>query len=226
MTPHLARRAVRVTAFLILAQGVALFASAWSLAYWNAWLYLALQALTMGATNTFLYHRDPHLLDRRLASEEAGERDPVQRWVLRVLRIAALAMLIAAGLEWRLGDRTTPIGIVLLGAVLITAGAALIVRVFVESTHTSSVIEVTDGQRVVSTGPYRWVRHPMYVGVVVMGFGTPLVLGSLWAALVIPPMFAVLILRIVREERFLRAHLPGYDTYTQSTRARLVPGIW
>ena len=93
MTPHLARRAVRVTSLLILAQGVALFASAGSLAYWNAWLYLALQALTMGATNTFLYYRDPQLLDRRLASEEAGERDPVQRWVLRVMRIAALAML-------------------------------------------------------------------------------------------------------------------------------------
>ncbi|HZO11978.1 MAG TPA: isoprenylcysteine carboxylmethyltransferase family protein [Polyangiaceae bacterium] len=226
MTPDLARRTVRVTALLISAQGVALFASAGSLAYWNAWLYLALQTLTMGATNTFLYYRDPQLLDRRLASEEAGERDPVQRWVLRVLRVAALAMLIAAGLEWRLGDRTTPIGIVLLGAVLIAAGAALIVRVFVESTYTSSVIEVTDGQRVVSTGPYRWVRHPMYVGVVVMGFGTPLALGSLWAALVIPPMFAVLVLRIVREERFLRAHLPGYDAYIRSTRARLVPGIW
>ncbi len=223
--PGLLRRVLRVTTLLLAAQAIALFSAAGHLEFWSAWLYLALQAVTMGATNAYLLRHDPQLLERRLASEESGERDPVQRRVLVFMRVASLAMLVAAGVQWRLGTRA-PIGIVILGAALLLLGAGIVFRVFRESTYTSSIIEVVSGQRVVTTGPYRWVRHPMYVGVLVMGVGTPMVLGSWWAAAMIVPMFAALVVRIRHEERFLWAQLEGYDAYTSATPARLVPGVW
>src|SRR5690242_11650118 len=95
-------RVVRLTVLVIAIQAVVLFVAAWDLAYWNGWLFVALQAISMGATNAYLYVRDPRLLDRRLASEEEGEREPVQRRVLVLLRVGAAAMLVVAGIEHRL----------------------------------------------------------------------------------------------------------------------------
>lgn len=223
--PGLARRVVRVTALLVVAQAIALFVAAGSLAFTGAWVHLAIQALTMSATSAYLLRDDPRLLERRLASEETGERDPVQRGVLRFMRVASLAMLVIAGIEWRIGHGV-PLPTTALGVALELLGAWIVFRVFRESTYTSSVIEIAPGQHVVSTGPYRFVRHPMYLGVMVTGMGMPLVLGAPWAAAMIVPMFAALAVRIRHEERFLRAELPGYDAYTRRTRARLVPGFW
>jgi protein-S-isoprenylcysteine O-methyltransferase Ste14 len=95
-----------------------------------------------------------------------------------------------------------------------------------ENTHASSVIEVGAGQTVVSSGPYRFVRHPMYVAAIVMALATPLSLGSTWAMFTFAPCVALVALRLLDEERFLSGELPGYRQYMQKTRSRLLPGVW
>jgi protein-S-isoprenylcysteine O-methyltransferase Ste14 len=224
---NLGRHAARVTLFLVAIQAVALFASAGTVSYWQAWLYLALQGVSMTATNLYLFERDPALLERRLTSESTGETERVQRVVMALLRPLTLGILVVAGLAQRFAwPAAVPPAVVVAGALVYCIGAGVVFRVFQANTFTSSVIEVAPEQTVVTTGPYRIVRHPMYLGVVVMGLATPLVLGNYLAELFIPPMFVLLVLRILAEERFLAAHLAGYRDYTESTSSRLVPGIW
>jgi protein-S-isoprenylcysteine O-methyltransferase Ste14 len=110
--------------------------------------------------------------------------------------------------------------------VVALAAYVLVFLVFRENTFASSVIEIGAGQRVVATGPYGMVRHPMYTGAVLGAVGTPLALGSYWALLFAPPVVALVVMRLLREERFLRDRLPGYVEYTGKTRYRLVPGPW
>jgi len=113
-----------------------------------------------------------------------------------------------------------------MAGVVFAAGFAMVFVVFRGNTYTSSIIEVAPGQPVVATGPYRLVRHPMYLGVFVMGLATPLALGSYGSAILLPPAWALLAVRILAEERFLAARLPGYSEYMATTRSRMIPVLW
>lgn len=219
-------RMARVTAALLVGQGVAVFAAAGTLRYAQGWVYWWLQAVSMTATNLYLIRKHPALMERRLAVEEVGETEPVQRRVIMLLRVVMLAMLVAAGLDHRYGWTAVPTAVFVAGCVLFCAGAAVVFRVFTANAYTSSVIEVAAEQTVVVTGPYRFVRHPMYAGVLLMGLATPLVLGSYLAELFIVPAFGLLVVRILAEERFLAERLGGYTEYLKATRARLIPGVW
>jgi protein-S-isoprenylcysteine O-methyltransferase Ste14 len=110
--------------------------------------------------------------------------------------------------------------------VLVLLGLLMVCLVLRENSHASAIIEVTKGQPVISTGPYRLVRHPMYSGALVMCLGIPLALGSAWGLLLCLPLAAVLVWRLVEEEKYLAEHLPGYAEYQTKTRYRLVPGIY
>ena len=113
-----------------------------------------------------------------------------------------------------------------LGDVGIVTGYVVIFLVFRENTYASSIVEVAENQKVISTGPYALVRHPMYVGAILIFFATPLALGSWWAfipAIIVSTMIAV---RLIDEERFLAANLPGYDDYRRQVHYRLIPGLW
>jgi protein-S-isoprenylcysteine O-methyltransferase Ste14 len=214
------------TAKFLLALAVVLFASAGTLRYWEAWVYLGLQLASMAAINVYLLKRDPALLERRLALDEHGEKEKVQRVVMGLFRLFGLAMLIVAGVDHRLGWSAVPPVLVAAAAAVFAAGVLLVFMVFRENTYTSSVIEVNAGQTVVSTGPYRLVRHPMYAGMLIMGLATPLLLGSYWAALFLLPGWVLLGIRILAEERFLSERLSGYKEYMTATRHRLIPGVW
>ena len=119
-----------------------------------------------------------------------------------------------------------PPAVVIAANVLVAAGFAIVGAVFRENTFASSTIEVVSDQRVITTGPYRIVRHPMYAGAVVLLAATPLALGSWWSLLVVPLFIGVIVWRLLDEERVLAATLPGYAAYLATTRARLIPGIW
>jgi protein-S-isoprenylcysteine O-methyltransferase Ste14 len=114
----------------------------------------------------------------------------------------------------------------LIGDVFVALGIFVIFLVFKENSYTSVLVEVNEGQKVISSGPYGKVRHPMYSGALVMLLFTPLALGSVWGLLAFPPILAAIVVRIVGEEKFLTEHSEGYMKYCQKVRYRLIPFLW
>ncbi len=206
--------------------GALLFISAGTVRFWEAWLFLGFHLAWLRVAGAYFLRKDPALVERRLKQDEGGEKEVVQKRVMAVLRVLGVATLVLAGLDHRFGWSAVPGWVVAAGCVLFVAGAAVVFAVFLENTYTSSIIEVDSGQTVVATGPYRALRHPMYAGTLLMGLATPLVLGSYWALLVLPPGWVLLVMRILAEERFLSHELRGYPEYMRSTPNRLIPGVW
>ncbi len=225
-SPDLGARAARTTLVLAAVQAVVVFGAAGTLDYWQGWAYVVLQLASLGGTHAWLWRHDPALLERRLSIEQTGEIEPAQRAIVGGIRALILGLLAASGLTLRLGGPMAPPWTVAAGIAIYGAGAALVFRVFQANSYAASVVTVDDRQTVVRTGPYALVRHPMYTGSLLMGLGTPLVLGSWPAELVMLPMTALVAARIVAEERLLVARLDGYAAYTKATRWRLLPGVW
>ncbi len=129
-------------------------------------------------------------------------------------------------LDHRFGWSSVPAYVAISGDVLMLAGFAITFAVFKANTYTSGIIEVAEDQRVISTGPYAVVRHPLYSGALIMLFGIPLALGSWWGMLINVPLTVAVIWRLLDEERFLGEHLAGYVEYKEKVHYRLVPGVW
>jgi len=140
--------------------------------------------------------------------------------------IAFAALLVVPSLDHRFGWSAVPTGGVVTGDVLVAIGFGLIVLVYRENTFASATIELAEKQRVVSSGPYSIVRHPMYASASLYLLGTPLALASYWGFVPIGAMVPFLIWRLVDEERFLAKNLPGYADYQKRVRHRLVPFVW
>jgi protein-S-isoprenylcysteine O-methyltransferase Ste14 len=211
------------SAKLLLVLAVVLFASAGTLRFWQAWVYLGLHLASLAVMGAYLVARDPTLVERR---RDRPETERVQKLVRGLMNVFGAAMLVVAGLDRRFSWSAVPTSIVLVACIVFVAGSVLVFVVFRANTYGSSIIEVQKGQTVVATGPYRTLRHPMYAGMILMGVATPLVLGSLWAALLVPPGWVLLVVRILAEERLLQDRLPGYREYLSATRHRLIPGVW
>jgi protein-S-isoprenylcysteine O-methyltransferase Ste14 len=206
--------------------GALLFVSAGTVRFWEAWLFLGFHLAWLRVAGAYFLRKDPALVERRLKQDEGGEKEVVQKRVMAVLRVLGVATLVLAGLDHRFGWSAVPGWVVAAGCALFVAGAAVVFSVFLENTYTSSIIEVDAAQTVVATGPYRVLRHPMYAGTLLMGLAMPLMLGSYWALLVLPPGWVLLVVRILAEERFLSHELRGYPEYMRSTTKRLIPGVW
>jgi protein-S-isoprenylcysteine O-methyltransferase Ste14 len=207
-------------------QTVVLFAAAGTLRYWQAWTYLAVRLMPMVVTNVYMIRSDRELLLRRLKLVEEGETQGVHKVFFVAVQLLGLAIFVVAGLDRRFGWSAAALPLVLGASLAVAASGLLIFRVFRENTYCSSVIEIGTGQSVVSTGPYRLVRHPMYTGALLGVVATPFALGSYAAAALIAPMVAIFVVRILAEERFLAVGLPGYAEYMGQTRKRLLPGVW
>ncbi len=211
---------------LVAALGVALFAPAWTLAYWQAWLFLAVFFGAVLAITIHLARHDPALLARRVKAGPLAEPQWTQRIIQGIASLAFLAIFVASALDHRRGWSCVPAALVVGGDLLVALGLGCVFLVFRANTFTSAVIEVSRDQQLVSTGPYAIVRHPMYAGALVMLLGVPIALGSWWGLLAVPILGAVLVWRLIDEEKLLETSLPGYAEYRGRVRHRLVPFVW
>jgi protein-S-isoprenylcysteine O-methyltransferase Ste14 len=210
-----------VAGFAIL--GALFFGLAGTLDYWEAWLYLGVLFTPILMVLVYLIRRDPELLERRLRRRESRAE---QRRITGGTSYLILLAFVIPGLDQRFGWSTVPPAIVILADLIVVLGYALFFVVLRENSYAARTVAVESGQRVVSSGPYRYVRHPMYVAVLLMFLASPLALGSTWALLPALLLPFVLAARARDEERLLAAELPGYAAYMERTRYRLIPGVW
>jgi protein-S-isoprenylcysteine O-methyltransferase Ste14 len=194
-----------------------------TLAYWEAWTYLAIILIPMTVTAAYLLSYDPELLERRMRSRE---KDAEQSRIATIAAVCFLVVVVIPGFDRRFGWSHVPFAAVVLADIVVLVGYGLFVLVLRENRSASHIIEVEAGQRVVSTGPYAIVRHPMYSAVLAMGLATPVALGSWWALIPALLLIPSLVARIRNEERLLANELNGYRAYIQTTRYRLIPGVW
>jgi protein-S-isoprenylcysteine O-methyltransferase Ste14 len=211
---------------LALVMGLLVFVPAGSLRYWQAWLYLAVFFAAATLVTLDLMERDPALLQRRMRGGPTAEKEPAQRIIMSFASLGFVSLLVVPGLDRRFGWSHVPVSVVLAGDVLIGVGFFLVSRVYRANPFTFATVEVTEDQRVVTTGPYALVRHPMYAFSSAYLVGTPLALGSWWGLAGVAVMLPFLIWRLLDEERLLARRLPGYREYQQRVRYRLVPGVW
>jgi protein-S-isoprenylcysteine O-methyltransferase Ste14 len=222
----LGRRAYKATLLFAVAVWLLVFVPAGSLAYWQGWLFWTqLTAWSVAGTWYFL-KRNPALVERRLRAGPAAEHDPVQKRIQLFMAIALCAIFVVSGLDHGLGWSATSWPVAIAGNILVAAGYLLVFWVLAENPFASATIEVAAGQRVVSTGPYAVVRHPMYAGALPAFLGIPLALGSWWGLLPGAALAAGLVARLRDEEAYLARNLPGYEAYRATVRWRLVPGVW
>ena len=203
-----------------------LFVPAGTVRYWQAWLYLAIFFAAATLTTKFLMRKDPALLERRMRGGPSAEKQPTQKLIMLFTSLGFIALLVVPALDYRFGWSMVPLAGVLVGDALVAVGFYFIFLVYKENTFTSATIEVVADQKVISTGPYAIVRHPMYASALLYLAGTPLALGSYWGFVPLVGTLPFLIWRLFDEERFLALNLPGYTDYQRRVRHRLVPRIW
>ena len=219
-------RAFAGLVFLIAVLGAALFVPPWTLDFWQAWLFLGVFGAACLAITIWLAVRDPALLARRVKAGPLAEPPRAQRVVQAIASLAFAGAFVIAGLDRRASWSHVPVAAVVAGDALVAIGLAIVARVFRANTYTSAVVEVDRAQRVVTTGPYAIVRHPMYAGAFVMLAGVPLALGS-WIAFVAVALLAgAIVWRLLDEEQLLVRDLEGYADYRASVRWRLIPRVW
>jgi len=211
---------------LAVVMGLLIFLPAGTVRYWQAWAYLSVFMLVSFLTTLYLVRRDPALLARRMSGGPTAEKRTSQKLIMLFVSVAFVALLVVPALDRRFGWSSVPPAVVVLGDLLVAAGFYLIFLVYRENTYTSATIEVAEGQKVVSTGPYAVVRHPMYAGGLLYLAATPLALGSYWGLLAFAALLPFLVWRLLDEEQFLARDLPGYREYRQRIRYRLVPFVW
>ena len=207
----------------LLAMGLLLFVPAGTWRYPGGWRLMALLLVPMPVVGAVLYVKAPELLEKRLNSRE---QEPEQKRVILLSALVFVAGFVLAGLDFRFGWTHLPMAVVVAGCVLFCGAYGLYAEVMRENAWLSRTVEVQEGQQVVDTGLYGVVRHPMYLGVLVLFLSMPLVLGS---AVAVVPFLAipwVLVQRIRNEEQVLETGLPGYGDYRKKVKYRLFPFLW
>jgi protein-S-isoprenylcysteine O-methyltransferase Ste14 len=194
--------------------------------YWQAWIFLAVFFVSVLLITLYLMKKDSKLLERRMNAGPGAEKERSQKIIQSLATIGFIAVIVFPAVDHRFGWSSVPLPVAIAGDALVALGLLIIFFVFKENTFTSSVIEVDPEQRVIATGPYALVRHPMYVGALVMLLGVPLALGSWWGLFTVIPITLVIVWRLVDEERFLVKNLSRYSEYQNKVRYRLVPFIW
>jgi len=199
------------------------FLPAGSIKFWEAWVYMGILFTPMIFVLIYLLKKDPELLERRMKMKEKEEP---QKVFVKLSILVFLTAFIIPGFDYRFEWSEVPFVVIIIADLFIFIGYLLFFLVLKENTHASRIIEVGKGQKVISTGPYAIIRHPMYVAVLMMYILSPLALGSYWAVLAVLPLPALIILRIKNEEKILIDKLSGYREYTQKVKYRLIPYIW
>ena len=223
---RLAAKALLSVFILAIVMGLIIFVAADTIDYWPAWVYLAIFTIASLLTTLYLLRHDPELLQRRMRGGPTAENRPTQKVIMVFTSLAFLGLIVVPALNHRFGRPAVPLYVVITGDFLVAIGFYFIFYVYRENTYTSATVQVVANQRVIDTGPYALVRHPMYASALLYLFGTPLALGSYWGLL--PFLFVIpfLVWRLFDEEKMLARELEGYSEYQQRVRYRLVPGLW
>ncbi len=223
---ELNRKAFEGLVQLIVALAAMIFLPAWTIHYWEAWVFLTVFSLLVLAITLYLMKNDPKLLERRVKAGSSAETEKSQKIIQLIATLAFILVIVLPPIDHRFAWSAVPPVVVVVGDMLVALGLLFVFLVFRENSFTSAVIEVDTEQKVVSTGPYAIVRHPMYIGALVMLVGVPLALGSFWGILAVIPITAAIIWRLLDEEVFLVRKLSGYAEYRSKVKYRLLPHIW
>jgi protein-S-isoprenylcysteine O-methyltransferase Ste14 len=204
---------------------LALFLSAGTTSYWQAWVYLGVSAAS-SVPLTLYITKDPVLLENRTKAGPTAEERPLQKIIVACITIPYIAAFIVPGLDYRFGWSSVPSSLSVVGDISIIVAMWMVYRVFKENSYGSATVEVTQDQKVISTGPYAMVRNPMYSSAAVYFIGMSLALGSYWG--LIPAALVILgfVWRLFDEEKFLAQNLPGYRDYCTKVRWHLIPGVF
>jgi protein-S-isoprenylcysteine O-methyltransferase Ste14 len=203
-----------------------LFIPAWTFDYWQGWAFLSVFFVSALLITFYLMKNDPKLLERRVRAGPTAEKEKSQRIIQSITAIGFIAMLVVPALDHRFAWSTVPSWISIAGDVLVALGFFVIFLVYKENPFAAATIEVFTEQRVISTGLYAIVRHPLYMGGVFMFVGMALALASWWGLFVFALIMPALIWRLLDEEEFLAKNLPGYSDYRNNVTYRLIPFIW
>ena len=222
----LAIQTIASSLFRLLFFGVALFGTAGTFHYWQAWVFIGVFMLATMVPSVYLAVQNPAALQRRLNAGPTAETRPVQRIIISATAVLVVAVLVVSALDHRFGWSSVPVPVVWVGNALVVVGLVLAQFVVIQNSYASANITIEADQPLVSTGLYGVVRHPMYVGALIMMIGSPLALDSFWGVAVVLCAVPVLAARILDEEKLLTEQLTGYREYTTRVRSRLIPYVW
>lgn len=203
--------------------GALLFIPAGSFAYWQAWLFLGILFIPMFVAGLIMMAKNPELLRKRL---NAKEEESEQKLVLALSGLMFIAAFVVAGLNYRFGWLPLPVWVPVVGAVLFLLAYVLYAEVLRENTYLSRTIEVQEGQKVIDTGLYGIVRHPMYMSTLLLFLAMPVVLGSLISLAIMLLYIPIIALRMRNEEKVLEEGLEGYREYKTRVKHKVIPFIW
>jgi protein-S-isoprenylcysteine O-methyltransferase Ste14 len=222
----LARRAFTGLARFQIALAVMLFLPAWSLAYWQGWLYWCLFGASLVIITLYFLRREPSLVERRMRAGPAAEKEPRQKLIQTFAVILMAAIFILSALDHARGWSSVWTATVLIADAFVLLGFFVMFLAFRDNAFAAAIIQVDVEQSVIDTGLYARVRHPMYVGAIILFLATPPALGSWWGLIPVVLLIAMIAWRLLDEESYLARNLPGYDDYRRKVPARLVPGVW
>lgn len=191
--------------------------------YWEVYVYIVILIIPMLFVLFYFLKNDPQFLERRMRVKEKEEQQKVIQLVFSLFFISAFVI---CGFDRRFGWSEIPVYLVILSDVAIFLGYLMVFWVFRQNSYASRIVEVDKNQKVITTGLYSFVRHPMYLSVMIMWIPTPLALGSYWGLIPMATIPFALVVRILNEEMVLLRDLPGYKEYCQKTKYRLIPFVW
>jgi protein-S-isoprenylcysteine O-methyltransferase Ste14 len=219
-------QATASSVFGLIVLSALVFLPAGTLNYWQAWVFMATFMVVTIFPSIYIARTNPAALQRRMHGGPRAEARTIQKILITGAWLGLIALLVISAYDHRMGWSSVPTWVCLLGDVLLATGLGIAMLVVIQNGYAAATVTVETGQTVVSGGVYTFVRHPMYVGNVIMMVGVPLALGSYWGLVFVLPGVVALVFRILDEEKLLTHELAGYREYTQRVRYRLVPHVW
>lgn len=220
------KQMIQSTVLGILALSAMIFIPAGTLDYWQGWVYMGTAIIASGLYTLYVAIYDPALMQRRMQAGPQHEKEPAQKIIIFFVFVAFIALIVLPPLDYRFSWSPVPEYVSVIADLLVALSFYFFYLVAKVNTYAAANVRVEEGQKVIDTGVYSLVRHPMYFGALFLIIGTPLALGSWWTLCLIPVFLFVLYFRIASEEKVLVRDLPGYTEYQKKVKYRLVPFVW